>query len=145
MNGRMTRGQAGQMTVELAVAMPVMIAIAVIVVNAILFMGECAAFDRLAKDAIRVHAASPGYGMDAQACAARVQETLALSFDKDFEQVRVEVRDVAGGHLCYEATLSFAPTLFGRSFSGVVFGVALPPVQHRAQLVVSPFKPGVVV
>ena len=145
MMGRVVRSQAGQMTVELAVVMPVMIAVALIVVNSILFMSECAAFDQLAKDAIRVHAASPGYGMDAHECAARIQETLALSFNKDFEQVSVAVRDAAGGHRCYEATLLFMPTLFGRSFSGGVFGVSLPSVSHCTQLVVSPFKPGVVV
>lgn len=52
--------QAGQMTVELAVAFPVVVAVAVIAMNALLFLSECAAFDRVARDAVRVHATSPG-------------------------------------------------------------------------------------
>ena len=43
------RGECGQMTVELAVMIPVLVAIAVIAMNAMLFFSECAAFDRLAR------------------------------------------------------------------------------------------------
>ena len=50
------RRESGQATVELMAALPVMIAIAVIVVNATLFLSDCAAFDRLAHQAVRIHA-----------------------------------------------------------------------------------------
>lgn len=43
------RDERGQMTVELAVMIPVLVAIAVIAMNAMLFFSECAAFDRLAR------------------------------------------------------------------------------------------------
>ena len=42
--------RAGQMTVEFVVAFPVLIAVAVVAVNACLFFSECAAFDMVARD-----------------------------------------------------------------------------------------------
>ena len=42
--------ERGQMTVELAVVFPALLAVAVIAVNALLFFSECAAFDRVARD-----------------------------------------------------------------------------------------------
>ena len=53
------RSTRGQMTVQLAVAMPVLIIVAVIAVNALAFFAECAVFDRVAHEAVRVHAAAP--------------------------------------------------------------------------------------
>ena len=41
--------QAGQMTVELAVAFPVVVAVAVIAMNALLFLSECTKITRLLK------------------------------------------------------------------------------------------------
>lgn len=137
--------QQGQMTVELMVTLPVFIAVAVVIVNSLSFMGECAAFDRLARDAVRVCAASPGYGCDARSCAADAQALLSDSFDDAYSNVSVEVEGCAAGCLRYEAEIRFSPTLFGRSFSGTVFGVELVPLRHRVQLVVDPYKPGVVV
>ena len=134
----------GQMTVELMVALPVLIAVAVVLVNALSFMGECAAFDRLARDAVRVCAASPGYGCDVQRCAADAQALLAHSFDDEGSSVSVEVEGRAMGCLKYQAELLFVPTLFGRSFSGNVFGVEFFPLRHRVYLVVDPYRPGVV-
>lgn len=49
--------ERGQMTVELAVVFPALLAVAVIAVNALLFFSECAAFDRVAREAVRLHAA----------------------------------------------------------------------------------------
>ena len=60
-------GENGQMTVELAVALPVLLAVAAIAVNALLFFSECAAFDVASRDAVRIHAASPAYGQDLEA------------------------------------------------------------------------------
>ncbi|MEG1098291.1 MAG: TadE/TadG family type IV pilus assembly protein, partial [Raoultibacter sp.] len=68
--------ETGQMTVEFAVVFPVLIIVAVIAVNALLFFSECAAFDRVARDAMRVYAASPEYGQTPDQACARVRAVL---------------------------------------------------------------------
>ena len=54
--------ESGQMTVEMAVAMPALIVVAVIAVNACTFFYQCAVFDRVVHEAVRVYATSPAYG-----------------------------------------------------------------------------------
>ena len=53
---------SGQMTVEFVAALPVLLAVAVISVNALTYFGWCAAFDDDFRDSVRVYAASPAYG-----------------------------------------------------------------------------------
>ena len=137
------RRSQGQMTVELAVCIPVLIAVSLVVCNAMLFLENCASFDRLAKDAVRVYAASPAQGQSAADCAALVQESLSKSFSQDYLEVDVQCAGTSGGCMCYSASLRFRPTLFGRSFSGAVYDVFLRPLEHTTQLVLDPYKPGV--
>lgn len=138
------RNMRGQATVELAVAMPVLLAVALVAVNALSFMGECAAFDRLARQAICTQGASPGYGQSSQDCAARIQSELNAAFSRDFESVAVDVEGSSPGLVRYTATISFTPTLLGRSFSGEAFGIHIFPLQHRTSLALDPYKPGAV-
>ena len=135
----------GQASVELMMALPVMIAVAVIVVNALLFFSDCAAFDRLAHQAVRVHAASPAYGQDAQRSRDLVQSELERSFARDNLEVSVTVESVSGGRLSFDATLEYSPTLFGMGLRTEVFGVRLPGLSHTVSYVVDQYKPGVVV
>lgn len=139
------RDNRGQATVELAVALPVLIVVAAIAVNALLFFGECASFDRVFRGAVRVHATSPAYGQTASDCRALVAGTLENAFPEDNLEVSVEVSDGGLGHARYSGTISFAPTLFGLGLKDEVFGVALPRLEHTATLVVDAYKPGVVV
>ena len=112
------------MTVELAAAFPVLIAVAVVAVNALLFFSECGAFDNAFRDAVRVHAASPAYEQGAEQSRAQVHYTYI--YYKPFEQVSVAVRGTEGGHMEFEGTLELAPTLFGLGLKQSVFGVSLP-------------------
>lgn len=137
------RHEEGQMTVELAVAFPVLIVVAVVAVNALLFFSECAAFDNAFRDAVRVHATSPAYGQGVEQGRAQVESALATAFDQPFEQVAVAVRGETGGHVEFEATLELSPTLFGLGLKQSVFGVALPTLTHRSAFVVDCYKPGV--
>lgn len=137
--------ERGQASVELMMALPVMIAVAVIVVNALLFFSDCAAFDRLAHQAVRVHAASPAYGQDAQRSRDLVQSELERSFARDNLEVSVTVESVSGGRLSFDATLEYSPTLFGMGLRTEVFGVRLPGLSHTVSYVVDQYKPGVVV
>lgn len=59
--------ECGQMTVEFAVALPVVVVIAVIAVNALAFFSDCAAFDNLFRDAMRC------------ACRRRLRRTARMS------------------------------------------------------------------
>ena len=53
------RQRGGQMTVELATVLPVALAIMAIVCNGMVFFSECAAFDRVARNAVRLYATVP--------------------------------------------------------------------------------------
>lgn len=134
----------GQMTVELAVGIPVFIAVALVVFNAMLFLENCAAFDRQAKEAVRVYAAAPAYGQGVGDSAALVQASLEKAFSKDYLSVSVYTQGSPVGFTTYTACLRFTPTLFGRDFSGTVFSVVLAPIEHKTQLTVDPYKPGAV-
>lgn len=135
--------ERGQMTVELAVAFPVLIVVAVIAVNALTFFSECAAFDNAFRDAVRVHATSPAPGQGADQSGAQVQTALSAAFAKGNEQARVAVEGVSGGHTRFTGTLEYWPTLFGLGLKTSVFGIALPPLSHSASMTVDCYKPGV--
>ena len=121
------------MTVELAVVFPVLLAVAVIAANALLFFSECAAFDRVAREAVRVHAASPACGQGLEQSCALVSQTVEQAFDRPCLGTRVAVT----------ATIEFSPTLFGLGLKSSVFGVSLPHLEHAVSLTVDPYKPGV--
>ena len=75
------------MTVELAIAFPVFIIVAVIAVNALLFFSQCAAFDNLFRDSVRIYATSPAYGQDYEDSVALIEAALDESFDSSFESL----------------------------------------------------------
>lgn len=132
------------MTVELAVAMPVLIIVAVIAVNALTFFAECAVFDRVAHEAVRVRAAAPAYGQGPdQSCSLVEQDVRAVL---DAENLDVSVSYGPAGFDCeqFTATLEFHPTLFGLGLRSEVFGVALPALSHTTSYIVDVYKPGVV-
>lgn len=135
--------EAGQMTVELAVAFPVLIIVAVIAVNALLFFSECGAFDNAFREAVRVHATAPSYEQGLEQSRALVEDALATSFDRPYEAVHVSVEGTAGGHARFSAAFDFSPTLFGLGLKSSVFGIALPPLAHTVSFTVDCYKPGV--
>ena len=136
-------GERGQMTVELAVAFPVLLVVALVIVNAAVFFGQGAAFDNLFFDAVRVHAVSPAYGQGAAQSVALVQESMDQAFPEGNVEVAVRADDAGLGHTRFTGTLRFAPTLFGYPFRSEAFGVAFPRLSHSAQIVVDCYKPGV--
>ena len=135
----------GQMTVELAVAMPVLIAIAVMAVNLLTFFADCASFDRAARDSVRIHATSPAYGQGADQACASVQGDLEAVLDADNLDIAVS-HAVTGFDLDeYRCVLVYSPTLFGLGLRSEVFGVTMPQLRHEVSCVVDSYKPGVVV
>lgn len=140
---RLCRRFGGQMTVELAVALPVLVIIAVIAVNVTLFLGECAAYDNAFREAVRVHATSPAYGEGAARSLARVDAVLAERFDGEFERSSVSVAGSAGGKVTFTGMLTLRPTLFGMGLRSSVLGVSLPSMTHAVSFAVDSYKPGV--
>ena len=139
------RSSRGQMTIELAVAMPVLIIIAVIAVNAITFFCQCAVFDRVAHEAVRVHAVSPAYGQGAgQSCSLVEQDIRAVLDDSNIE-VSVTSGSTGFDFDQYTATIEYHPTLFGLGLRSEVFGVAMPTLTHTTSYVVDSYKAGVIV
>lgn len=131
------------MTVELAVVFPVLLAVAVVAVNVLLFFSECAAFDRVTREAVRIHATSPAYGQGLEQSCAQVETTVRQAFERPYLATHVTVEGVAGGHARFTATLEFSPTLFGLGLRSSVFGVAMPRMKHAVSMTVDAYKPGV--
>ncbi|WP_165247791.1 hypothetical protein [Adlercreutzia sp. ZJ141] len=131
------------MTVELAVAFPVLVIIAVIAMNVTLFLGECAAYDNAFCEAVRVNATSPAYGEDAGQSVTRIDAALAERFNREFESSSVSVSGSTGGIATFTGTLTLRPTLFGMGLRSSVLGVSLPNMTHAVSLTVDSYKPGV--
>lgn len=145
LQGASRRSVAGQMTIELAVAMPVLIAVAVISVNALTFFADCATFDRITCEAVRLHAAAPAYGQDAARSVALVEQTISAQMEDDNLEVSVALGTAGPDFDEFRATLTFHPTLFGMGLRSSVFGVALPKLTHETRFVIDSYKPGVIV
>lgn len=137
------RNEKGQMTVEFMAAVPVLLVVAVIAVNALTFFGDCASFDNLFRDAVRTQAASPAYGQDVAQSASLVETTLKGSFDRSNLKVQVGVEGVSGGLSSFTGTLEYWPTLFGMGLRQEVWGVQLPSLKHSVRLSIDCYKPGV--
>jgi len=137
------KDESGQMTVEFAVVFPVLIIVAVIAVNALLFLSECATFDRIARDAIRIHGTSPAYGQSKEQSIAQIDQTIKAHLDKGYLSSAVSVSGDVLGHTTYTAELIFSPNLFGMGLRSSVFGIALPQFHHRVAMTVDTYKPGV--
>ena len=135
----------GQMTVELAAAFPVLIVVAVIAVNACAFFHECAVFDRVASEAVRVHAAAPAYGQTSGTACASIEQALQSELDAPNLAIAVSRGAVGADFDKYTATLEYYPMLFGMGLRSEVFGVALPHLTHEVSLVVDTYKAGVVI
>lgn len=137
-------GDRGQMSVELAVVLPVTIVVAVIAVNALLFFGECAQFDRVGRNAVRICAASPAAGQDLSQVIAAVDSMVGKSMDADNVECDVTAGRIADGITRFDLVLRYWPTLFGLGLKREVLGVPLPPLTHSVSLSVDMHKPGIV-
>lgn len=134
--------ERGQMTVELAVVLPVAIVIAVIAVNAMTFFSECAEFDRVGRNAVRVCATSPAYGQDVAQSVALVESAISEAMGASGSDVEVSAQQDGLGHMSFEMTLLYRPTLFSLGLKDEVLGVPLPVLRHEVSLVADAYKPG---
>ena len=138
--GRLREDERGQSTVELALALPVMMIAAVIAYNALMFFGSCATFDRVFRDAVRVYASS-GESLISATANARIASEVQSQMD---DQCAVSVSSGAGpaGTTRYTAVLTYTPTVFGRASKESVFGVKLAVPRHTCTLTIDTFATG---
>ena len=71
--------RSGQMVVELAVLVPVVLVIALVGVNLMEFMALCARFDRACLDAVVSHGVSPAGEQSQVGAVDEVREALSLA------------------------------------------------------------------
>lgn len=138
--GKRERGQA---TVELAVALPVAIIVAVIAVNALMFFSLCASFDRVARQAICVWVAVPAAGEGAEEGVARVRDELRQAVGAPNVAVDARAERTGANLTRVTARIEYRPTLFGLGIREEVLGVALPPLTHEIALTVDAYRPGI--
>lgn len=137
--GKHMRGEGGQMAVELAIVAPVILVVLVIVIDMLVFAGECARFDHVAPQRVLAHAASASMGgYDAGVRVDAIQAALEEDFAKNGSSVEVSCED-AGAALAsmatYRCTFRFAP--WPLSIAGVP---AL--LEHECSIAVDPYTPG---
>lgn len=139
------RGAAGQMTVELAVALPVLIAVAAMAFNLCAFIADCAVFDRSVHEAVRVHATSPAYRQNSSQSCSYVKRDVDAALGSSDIDVDVSSQSAGLDFVRFTATMKYSPTLFGLGLRTQVFGIGLPRLSHSTSYVVDVYKPGVVV
>lgn len=138
---RRKRSESGQMTVEFMAMLPVLLMIAFITYNALLFFSECAAFDRVFRQSTVAHAVSPHTAHEDT--LRSIDGVLQTNFEHDYLEWELAYEPISTQLVRYEATLEFIPTFFGNGAIHSVFDVTLPCLTHHIALVVDPYNPGV--
>lgn len=134
--------ELGQMAVELAVTLPVLLVALVIAIDGILFVGHCAKFDHLAAQAVLANATSPARGSyDEGARTAAVKAALAGSFTSHNAAIEVSASSAGVSSMtAFTCTLKMSSwPLSGAS----LFGMQMPQMlTHQRVLVVDAYTPG---
>lgn len=151
----LARDEHGQMSVELAVLMPVIIVVTLVVYNLARFVALCATFDRAAFSGVTSFGVSPSGTQTSPAAVDQVERGIAKSLGaSDAYTVRVSANRIradgssSGMSLAprlYEFTckLFFRPWPSAFVIAGVPFNAPLV-LLHERTLVVDRFSPGVV-
>ena len=147
-------GRDGQMTVELAVMTPVVIVIALVVLNLMGYVEACAAFDQAAQDAVIAQGVAPAGSQNEARATEEVRSLLEdLLGREDRCEVEVRAEAVSGGAegsfvispllTRYVCTLSYRPWPRLLRLPGVTYEAPLS-LRHECELVVDRYRPGVV-
>ena len=146
--------RSGQMAVELACLMPVVLVVAIILFNLLCFVEACAVFDRVALDAVVMQGVAP-FGEQSlvsstEAVRASIQEAFGEMPSCEIEVQASNFSESEGAGLAvnplltrFDCTLKFYPWPSSFSIAGIDAGVPLA-LTHERSLVVDRFRPGVV-
>lgn len=144
LRGREQRAESsGQMTIEFVVLFPVMLIIALIAFNSMLFLSECAAFDRLFRESVCVFAPSPASEDAPDRTCAQIEGALETLSQKSHLSCGISQSTGSDGLTTFTGTLLYTPSLFGAYPVQRIFDVELPPLEHTVQMAVDVYKPGV--
>ena len=138
------QNKSGQATVELAIVFPVVLIIACVAINAILFFSYCSKFDRIFKQTVCEICTSPAYCVTTINLKDDLQNTLNSSLQAENLEIETSVEGASGGLVKYGAKIYMSPTLFGLGLKSEIFGVPLFKLQHSQNITVDTYKPGVV-
>ena len=155
-HGMRGRGERGQMAVELAALIPVIVVVALTAYNLMRYVELCAVFDRVALDAVISQGVAPAGEQEAHAAASAVQACIAETIASSACTVEVSVSSPHEGSqpgrlsilispllTRYTCTLHFRPWPSAFVLAGVVYDSPVTLV-HTRSLVVDRFRPGVV-
>lgn len=150
------REECAQATVEMAVVTPVLLVLALIAYNVMIFAGAVARFDRVVPDIVLAHAAAPGgegdeSSIDASATVqAQIQDAMEgydLQVEVSSEQGTASsdggLLSLSGTYRTYTCTMHYEPWPSSLSIAGVSLG-APAVLTHERAVTVDPWRPGVV-
>lgn len=148
--------ERAQATVEMAVVTPVLLVLALIAYNVMIFAGAVARFDRVVPDIVLAHAAAPGGEGDESSidASATVQAQIQNAMEGYDLQVEVSseqgtassdggLLSLSGTFRTYTCTMHYEPWPSSLSIAGVSLGAPAVLTYERA-VTVDPWRPGVV-
>lgn len=148
--------ERAQATVEMAVVVPVLLVLALIVYNIMLFVAATARFDRVAPDIVAAHAVAPsgesnGSTDDSVGVIESQIEGAMAGYDVEIEVTCTEggassgddLLTLIGGLRTYRCSMRMRPWPSSLSIAGVDLGAPVALAHHR-DVTVDPWRPGVV-
>ena len=148
--------ERAQATVEMAVVVPVLLVLALIVYNIMLFVAATVRFDRIAPDIVAAHAVSPSGESDGSTddsvgvIESQIEGAMA-GYDVEIEVTCTEggagsgddLLTLIGGLRTYRCSMRMRPWPSSLSIAGVDLGAPVALAHHR-DVTVDPWRPGVV-
>lgn len=159
---RPARAHRGQMTVEMAVLMPVTIVIALTGYNLARFIQACAAFDRVSLDTVISQGVAPSGDQQETIAVGEVKAELERALSESFggDSCSVDVSAESMGDLPdagdgigfpvsplltrFTCTLRYRPWPSSLSIAGARYG-PIAELKHERSFVIDRFRPGVVI
>lgn len=148
--------ERAQATVEMAVVTPVLLVMALIVYNLMVFASATARFDRIAPDIVLAHGVAPsgddhaGTGETAASIQAEIAEVMGdydveveVSVERGSEQTE-SLLSLVGAMRSYRCEMRYRPWPSNWSIAGVSLGAPLE-LTHVRDVAVDPWRSGVVV
>lgn len=155
-----TREERAQATVEMAVVAPVLLVLALIVYNLMVFVSASARFDRVAPDIVIARGVSSSGDAGADAKVSDVSSEIAEAIEGAMGSydIEVEVTCASGGGVqeeerglslvgalrTYRCSFRMRPWPSGLSIAGVSMG-APAFLEHAREITIDPWRPGVIV
>ena len=150
------REERAQATVEMAVVTPVLIVLALIAYNVMIFAGAVARFDRVVPDIVLAHAVSPGGEGDDSVVDASATVQAQIRDAMEGYELRIEVSSergaatsdsgllsLSGTFRTYTCAMHYEPWPGSLSIAGFSLG-APAMLTHERAVTVDPWRPGVV-